>query len=133
MAVMIIQLFQFIFIFARSDLMQENYKLLFENKIGCVSNLLHLNAGECEILKTAAWISLNDMMLTQPKPMNDDENHLAQWILVIRIGKNVEMFLNANKSFASNDLWREFDDLSKNHLNNDNLLQLIDYMVERCR
>ena len=113
--------------------MQENYKLLFENKIGCVSNLLHLNAGECEILKTAAWISLNDMMLTQPKPMNDDENHLAQWILVIRIGKNVEMFLNANKSFASNDLWREFDDLSKNHLNNDNLLQLIDYMVERCR
>ena len=113
--------------------MEENYKLLFENKIGCVSNLLHLNAGQCEILKTAAWISLNDMMLTQPKPMTDDENHLAQWLLVIKVGKNVEMFLNANKSFASNDLWRDFDDLSKTQSNNDQLLQLIDYMVERCR
>ena len=76
--------------------MQQNYKLLFENKIGCVSNLLGFNGGQCEILKTASWIALNDMMLNQSKTMNDDEFHLTEWMLVIRVGKNVESFLNAN-------------------------------------
>ena len=130
MAVMIIQLFQFIFIFAR-DQMQQNYKLLFENKIGCVANLLEFNGGQREILKTAAWISLNDMMLNQQKSMSDDEYHLAQWILVIQVGKNVVAFLDANKRYASNGLWEEISNTQSN--NNGQLLQLIDYMVERCR
>ena len=132
MAVMFIQLFQFIFLFAR-DQMQQNYKLLFENKIGCVANLLHFNDAHREILKIASWLSLNDMMLTQQKEITDDENHLAQWMLVIQIGKNVEKMLNINQSFASNDLWRDFDNLPKTQSNNNQLLQLIDYMVERCR
>ena len=122
----------FICKYARSDLMsmQQNYKLLFENKIGCVANLLEFNDGQREILKTAAWISLNDLMLNQQKEYSDDEHHLAQWLLVIKIGKNVETFLNANKSYASNDIWHEF---SNTQPNNGQLLQLIDYMVERCR
>ena len=70
---MIIQLFQFIFIFARSDLMEQNTNLLFENKIGCVANLLQFNDGEREILKTASWISLNNMMLSQTKNYTEDE------------------------------------------------------------
>ena len=113
--------------------MQQNYKLLFENKIGCVANLLHFNDAHREILKIASWLSLNDMMLTQQKEITDDENHLAQWMLVIQIGKNVEKMLNINQSFASNDLWRDFDNLPKIQSNNNQLLQLIDYMVERCR
>ena len=113
--------------------MQENYKLLFENKIGCVANLLHFNDAHREILKIASWLSLNDMMLTQQKEITDDENHLAQWMLVIKIGQNVEQMLNINQSFASNDLWRDFDNLPKTQSNNNQLLQLIDYMVERCR
>ena len=113
--------------------MQQNYKLLFENKIGCVANLLHFNDAHREILKIASWLSLNDMMLTQQKEITDDENHLAQWMLVIQIGKNVEKMLNINQSFASNDLWRDFDNLPKTQSNNNQLLQLIDYMVERCR
>ena len=113
--------------------MQQNYKLLFENKIGCVSNLLGFNGGQCEILKTASWIALNDMMLNQSKTMNDDEFHLTEWMLVIRVGKNVESFLNANKCYASNDLWKEFQEISNNQPNNNQLLQLIDYLVERCR
>ena len=110
--------------------MEQNINLLFENKIGCVANLLGFNGGQREILKTAAWISLNDLMLNQQKEYSDDEYHLAQWILVIRVGKNVESFLNANKSYASNDLWHEF---SNTQPNNGQLRQLIDYMVERCR
>ena len=112
--------------------MQQNYKLLFENKITRVANLLNFNGGQTEILKTASWIALNDMMLSQTKEMNDDEYHLAQWLLVIKIGKNVETMLNINKSFATNDLWRDFDNCSKNLSNNNQLLQLIDYLVERC-
>ena len=113
--------------------MQQNYRLLFENKIGCVANLMSLNGGEREILKTSCWISLNDMMLSQSRTMSDDEYHLAQWLLVIRVGKNVERFLDANKKFASNDLWKDFEDCSKIESNNTQLLQLIDYLVERCR
>ena len=129
MAVMIIHLFHFIFIFAQ-DRMQQNYRLLFENKIGCVANLLNFNGGEREILKTAAWIGLNDMMLSQQDQMSDDEYHLAQWLLVIRIGKNVEMFLAENKKYTSNNIWQDF---SKTQADSNQLLQLIDYMVERCR
>ena len=51
--------------------MQENYKLLFENKIGCVANLLHFNDAHREILRIASWISLNDMMLTQQKELTE--------------------------------------------------------------
>ena len=116
--------------------MQQNYRLLFENKIGCVANLLNFNGGQTEILKTASWIALNDMMLShqdQSGQMTDDDYHLAQWLLVIRVGKNVEAFLDANKNFASNHLWKDFQDCSKNESNSNQLLQLIDYMVERCR
>ena len=130
MAVMIIQLFQFIFIFARSDLMEQNTNLLFENKIGCVANLLQFNDGEREILKTASWISLNNMMLSQTKNYTEDEYHLLQWILVIRIGKNVQHLLNVNKTDATNNIWQEFEETQSN---NNQLRQLIDYMVERCR
>ena len=130
MAVMIIQLFQFIFIFARSDLMEQNTNLLFENKIGCVANLLQFNDGEREILKTASWISLNNMMLSQTKNYTEDEYHLLQWILVIRIGKNVQHLLNVNKTDAMNNIWQEFEETQSN---NNQLLHLINYMVERCR
>ena len=127
---MIIQLFQFIFLFARSDLMEQNTNLLFENKIGCVANLLQFNDGEREILKTASWISLNNMMLSQTKNYTEDEYHLLQWILVIRIGKNVQHLLNVNKTDAMNNIWQEFEETQSN---NNQLLHLIDYMVERCR
>ena len=127
---MIIQLFQFIFIFARSDLMEQNTNLLFENKIGCVANLLQFNDGEREILKTASWISLNNMMLSQTKNYTEDEYHLLQWILVIRIGKNVQHLLNVNKTDAMNNIWQEFEETQSN---NNQLLHLINYMVERCR
>ena len=132
MAVMIIVFFHFIFLFANTQdlIMQQHHKLLFENKIGCVANLLGFNGGQREILKTACWISLNDMMLSQSTQMTDDDFHTAEWLLVIRTGKNVETFLNVNKTYASNDLWQEF---SKTQANNTQLLQLIDYMVERCR
>ena len=130
MAVMFIQLFQFIFIFARSDLMEQNTNLLFENKIGCVANLLQFNDGEREILKTASWISLNNMMLSQTKNYTEDEYHLLQWILVIRIGKNVQHLLNVNKTDAMNNIWQEFEETQSN---NNQLLHLINYMVERCR
>ena len=113
--------------------MQQNYRILFENKIGCVANMLNFNGGQREILKTASWIGLNDMMLNQKRTMTDDEFHIAQWILVIRIGKNVETFLDANKKFASNDLWNDFEDCSKIESNKTQLLQLIDYLIERCR
>ena len=111
--------------------MQSNTNLMFENKIGCVANLFGFNDGQREILKTACWMSLNDMMLNQQKSMSDDEYHLAQWILVIQVGKNVVAFLDANKRYASNGLWEEISNTQSN--NNGQLLQLIDYMVERCR
>ena len=110
--------------------MELNTNLLFENKIGCVANLLHFNGGQTEILKTASWINLNDMMLSQSQPMTEDEIHKAQWLLVLQTGKNVEKFLNINKNYSSNELWQEF---SQTQGNNTQLLQLIDYMVERCR
>ena len=110
--------------------MQQNYKLLFENKITRVANLLQFNGGQTEILKTASWINLNDMMLSQSQPMTEDEIHKAQWLLVLQTGKNVETFLNVNKNYSSNELWQEF---SKTQANNNQLRQLIDYMVERCR
>ena len=103
---------------------------LFENKIGCVANLLHFNDGQREILKTASWINLNDMMLSQPQSMTEDEIHKAQWLLVLQTGKNVKTFLNTNKNYSFNELWQEF---SKTQGNNTQFLQLIDYMVERCR
>ena len=112
--------------------MQQNYKLLFENKITRVANLLHFDGGQMEILKTASWIGLNDLMLAQPRAMTEDEIHKAQWLLVIRIGKNVETFLNANKNLASNNIWQEFQDILNNQPNDDQLMQLIDYLVERC-
>ena len=110
--------------------MELNTNLLFEHKIGCVANLFGFNDGQREILKTACWMSLNDMMLNQQKEYNDDEYHLAQWTLVIQIGKNVSTFLDANKNYASNGVWPEISTQSNN---NGQLLQLIDYLVERCR
>ena len=110
--------------------MEQNINLLFENKIACVANLMGFNGGEREILKTAAWISLNNMMLSQPKNYTEDEHHLLQWILVIRIGKNVQHLLNVNKTDAMNNIWQEFEETQSN---NNQLRQLIDYMVERCR
>ena len=110
--------------------MEQNTNLLFENKIGCVANLLQFNDGEREILKTASWISLNNMMLSQTKNYTEDEYHLLQWILVIRIGKNVQHLLNVNKTDAMNNIWQEFEETQSN---NNQLRQLIDYMVERCR
>ena len=71
---------------------QQNINLLFENKIGCVSNLFGFNDGEREILKTASWMSLNDMMLNQQRDYNEDEFHIAQWMMIIKIGKNVASF-----------------------------------------
>ena len=110
--------------------MELNTNLLFEHKIGCVANLLHFNGGQTEILKTASWINLNDMMLSQSQPMTEDEIHKAQWLLVLQTGKNVETFLNINKNYSSNELWQEF---SKTQGNDNQFLQLIDYLVERCR
>ena len=133
MAVMIIQLFQFILFIARSDQMQQNYKILFENKIARVSNLLHFNDGQRDVFKNAAWIALHDLMLSQPKEMNDDDDHIAQWLLTIQIGKNVQEMFNQNTRYASNDLWKDFQDFSQNQSNSNQLLQLIDYLVERCR
>ena len=127
MAVMIIQLFQFIFYIARSDLMEQNYNLLFENKIGCVANLLGFNDGEREILKTAAWISLNNMMLSQSKNYTEDEIHIAQWMLVIRVGKNVQEMLHINNDYSLNNIWRDFEQQGNTTMN------LINYLVERCR
>ena len=113
--------------------MQENYKLLFENKIGCVANLLHFNDAHREILRIASWISLNDMMLAQQKELTDEENHMAQWILVIKIGRNVQQMLNINNQYASNDLWREFEQIANGQERGNTTMHLIDYMVERCR
>ena len=124
---MIIQLFQFIFYIARSDLMEQNYNLLFENKIGCVANLLGFNDGEREILKTAAWISLNNMMLSQSKNYTEDEIHIAQWMLVIRVGKNVQEMLHINNNYSLNNIWRDFEQQGNTTMN------LINYLVERCR
>ena len=129
---MIIQLFQFIFYIARSDQMQQKIDLLFENKIGCVGNLFGFNEGEKEILKTAAWISLNEMMIAQQKDYNDQEFHIAQWILVIKIGKNVASFLNANKSDASS-IWQDLEKIANGQERGNETMHLIDYMVERCR
>ena len=121
------------FLFARDLIMQQKIDLLFENKIGCVANLLRFNNGQREILKTAAWISLNDLMLTQPRMMTDNEIHVAQWLLVLKIGKNVETFLNINKDDASKNIWNDFQDFSNTQPNDNKLLQLIDYMIERCQ
>ena len=112
--------------------MEQNYKILFENKIARVANLLHFNDGQRDVFKNAAWIALNDMMLSQSQEMNDDDHHIAQWILTIQIGKNVQEMFNNNTRYACNDLWRDFQD-SKTQSNNNQLLQLIDYLVERCR
>ena len=107
--------------------MEQNYNLLFENKIGCVSNLLGFNDGEREILKTAAWISLNNMMLSQTKNYTEDEIHIAQWMLVIRVGKNVQEMLHINKDYSLNNIWRDFEQQGNTTMN------LINYLVERCR
>ena len=133
MAVMIIVFFISFFYLQRSDQMQQKIDLLFEKKIGCVANLLRFNDGQREILKTAAWISLNDLMLTQPRMMTDNEIHVAQWLLVLKIGKNVETFLEINKNDASKSIWNDFQDFSNTQTNDNKLLQLIDYMVERCQ
>ena len=131
MAVMIIQLFQFIFLFARTDQMQTNINLLFENKIGCVAKLFGFNDGQQEILKTSAWISLNNMMISQPKDYTEDQHHIAQWILVIQIAKNVQQMLNMNDTYSSNNIWRD----TEITINGDrySTMHLIEYMVERCR
>ena len=113
--------------------MQQNTNLLFENKIGCVANLLGFSDGQREILKTAAWISLNEMMITQPKDYSEDEIHVAQWILVIRIGKNVQEMLNVNYRYTSNTLWQEFEQIANGNETGYSTMHLIDYMVERCR
>ena len=113
--------------------MQQNSNILFEKKIGCVAKLFGFNGGQQEILKTASWISLNDLMLTQPRMMTDNEIHVAQWLLVLKIGKNVETFLEINKNDASKSIWNDFQDFSNTQTNDNKLLQLIDYMVERCQ
>ena len=107
--------------------MEQNYNLLFENKIGCVANLLGFNDGEREILKTSAWISLNNMMLSQSKNYTEDEIHIAQWMLVIRVGKNVQEMLHINKNYSLNNIWRDFEQQGNTTMN------LINYLVERCR
>ena len=133
MAVMIIQLFQFILFFARDLIMQQKIDLLFENKIGCVANLLGFNDGQREILKTAAWIGLNDLMLSQPKDYSQNELHVAQWLLVIKIGKNVQEMLNLNSRYASNNIWQDLEEASNGRPDGCSVMHLIDYMVERCR
>ena len=111
--------------------MESNTNLLFENKIGCVANLFGFNGGEREILKTASWISLNNMMLSQPKNYTEDQNHVAQWLLVIQIAKNVQQMLNMNDTYSSNNIWRD----TEITINGDrySTMHLIEYMVERCR
>ena len=113
--------------------MEQNYNLLFENKIGCVANLLGFNGGEREILKTAAWISLNNMMLSQTKNYTEDEIHIAQWILVIKIGKNVQTMLSINNEYTASDIWKDFEQIANGQERGNTTIHLIDYMVERCR
>ena len=133
MAVMIIQLFQFIFYIARADQMQQKIDLLFENKIACVANLMGFNDGQREILKTAAWMALNNMMLSQPKEYSEDRIHLAQWILVIQIGKNVQHLLNINNNYSTNHIWNDSEIVANGQENGYSTMQLIQFMVERCR
>ena len=111
--------------------MQTNYNLLFENKIGCVANLMGFNDGQREILKTACWMSINDMMLSQQKDYTENEINIAQWILVVQIGKNVQQMLNMNDTYSSNNIWRD----TEITINGDrySTMHLIEYMVERCR
>ena len=119
--------FHLIFIFARSDQMQQKIDLLFENKIARVSNLLHFNDGQRDVFKNAAWIALHDLMLSQPKEMNDDDDHIAQWLLTIQIGKNVQEMLHINNNYSLNNIWRDFEQQGNTTMN------LINYLVERCR
>ena len=111
--------------------MQENINLLFENKIGCVAKLFGFNDGQREILKTAAWISLNDMMISQPKDYTEDQIHIGQWILVIQIAKNVQQMLNINNNYASQHVWQDTEIVTNG--NGYSTMHLIEYMVERCR
>ena len=113
--------------------MQENINLLFENKIGCVANLMGFNDGQREILKTAAWMALNDMMIAQKKECSEDQDHIAQWILVIQIGKNVQTMLNMNNKYASNNIWQDAEIVANGQENGYSTMQLIQFMVERCR
>ena len=113
--------------------MQENINLLFENKIGCVAKLFGFNGGQQEILKTASWISLNDLMLSQKQDLTENESHIVQWLLVIRIAKNVQEMLNINARDASNNIWREFEEISSGNQNGNTTMNLINYLVERCR
>ena len=133
MAVMIIVFFISFLFLQRSDQMQTNINLLFENKIGCVANLFGFNGGEREILKTASWISFNDLMLSQKQDLNDNESHIAQWLLIIQIGKHVQEMLNINARYASNDLWREFEEIANGQQKGNTTMNLINYLVERCR
>ena len=113
--------------------MQTNINLLFENKISCVANLMGFNGGQQEILKTASWISLNDLMLSQKQDLTENESHIVQWLLVIRIAKNVQEMLNINARDASNNIWREFEEISNGNQNGNTTMNLINYLVERCR
>ena len=113
--------------------MQENINLLFENKIGCVAKLFGFNGGQQEILKTASWISLNDLMLSQKQELSENDSHITQWLLVLRVAKNVQELLNINSRYASNDLWREFEEISSGNQNRNTTMNLINYLVERCR
>ena len=92
--------------------MEQNINLLFENKIGCVANLMGFNDGQREILKTAAWMALNDMMIAQKKECSEDQDHIAQWILVIQIGKNVQTMLNINNEYTASDIWKDFEQVA---------------------
>ena len=114
------------------SMQQQNINLLFENKIGCVSNLFGFNDGEREILKTASWMSLNDMMLNQQRDYNEDEFHIAQWMLIIKIGKNVASFLNANKCDASS-IWQDLEKIANENQRGNTTMNLIYHLVERCR
>ena len=114
------------------SMQQQNINLLFENKIGCVSNLFGFNDGEREILKTASWMSLNDMMLNQQRDYNEDEFHIAQWMMIIKIGKNVASFLNANKCDASS-IWRDLEQIANGQERGNTTMNLINHLVERCR
>ena len=133
MAVMFIVFFISFLFLQRSDQMQENINLLFENKIGCVAKLFGFNGGQQEILKTSAWISLNDMMISQPKDYTEDQIHIAQWILVIQIAKNVQQMLNMNNAYSSNNIWQETEIVTNGRQDGYPTMHLIDYMVERCR
>ena len=113
--------------------MESNINLLFENKIGCVANLFGFNGGQQEILKTASWISLNDLMLSQKQDLTENESHIVQWLLVLRVAKNVQEMLNINARDASNNIWREFEEISSGNQNRNTTMNLINYLVERCR